>query len=266
MMKHLRKKDGFTLIELLITLAILGIVIIPLSRFAISSTKINSDAKALLDSNSIAQTYMENWKAKNLSSLIDASKLESLNQGNPVQLPEEDYEGYQVQTTIVPVNQYSTIAAEDYTPDMIIKINETTGKLSVYQSSEFKIADLALQPEYVIDVEKSDGTSEISISGLDGIISTAYDGSAIIQIYCEEAENVIFKVNNKTNTGVNVYISKTNESESADISVAATTGRVDVHNTVSQPYNNSLYEIRVDVKKNGKTLTSLKGSKIIEVK
>lgn len=266
MLKHLRKKDGFTLIELLITLAILGIVIIPLSRFAISSTRINSDAKALLDSNNIAQTYMENWKAKNLSSLIDASDLESLNQGNPVQLPEEEYEGYQVQTTILPVNQYSTFTAEDYTPDMMIKINEITGKLSVYQSPEFKIADLALQPEYVIDVEESEGISEISISGADGIISTAYDGSAIIQIYCEEPANVIFKVNNKTNTGVNVYISKTNESESADISVAATTGRVDVHNTVSQPYNNSLYEIRVDVNKNGKTLTSLKGSKIIEFK
>ncbi|UWG98590.1 type II secretion system GspH family protein [Dehalobacter sp. DCM] len=64
-----RNQDGFTLIEVLVSLAILGIVIMPIAAFFSNSVHYNQISKKQLQANQIAQSYIENYKSKSFSEL-----------------------------------------------------------------------------------------------------------------------------------------------------------------------------------------------------
>ncbi|MGB7606081.1 MAG: prepilin-type N-terminal cleavage/methylation domain-containing protein [Lutisporaceae bacterium] len=263
MLKHLKNKKGVTLIEILITLTILGIVIIPLSGLLINSVKINTDSRIFMEANYIAQTFIENWKAKNLSSLMDETQIQSLNDGNVITLTEA-YQGYIVETMITPIVQYSTVDTNSYTVDALIKINETDDKLSIYNESGIMLSEQNLMPTYDIYIEKPVSTNQISISGI--TISALSTESAILQILCVNQADVIFNIYNRTDKDAIIYVIKTKQAENANISILAQVGNVKSESSIVQPYNNNLYEIQITVKKNEKALTTLKGSKLIEFK
>lgn len=263
MLKHLKNKKGVTLIEILITLTILGIVIIPLSGLLINSVKINTDSRIFMEANYIAQTFIENWKAKNLSSLFDETQIQSLNDGNVITLTEA-YQGYIVETMITPIVQYSTVDTNSYTVDALIKINETNDKLSIYKEFGIMLSEQNLMPTYDIYIEKPVSTNQISIAGI--TINALSIDSAILQIVCVNQADVTFNIYNRTDKEAAIYVIKTKQAENSNISILAQVGNVKSESSIVQPYNNNLYEIQVTVKKNEKALTTLKGSKLIEFK
>lgn len=263
MLKRLKNKNGITLVELLITLAVLGIVIIPLSRLMINSVKINTDSRIFMEANYIAQTFMENWKAKNLTDLMNTEQLQSLNQGNAITL-NENYSDYIVETKITPILLYSITDTNTYTADALIKINETDNKLGIYNGSGIILSEQNLLSAYDIYIEKSVNTNQISISGIS--IDGSNTDNAILQIVCENQADVMLNVYNRTDKEAIIYVIKTKQAENSNISVIAQAGNIKTENSVVQPYNNNLYEIQITVKNNEKALTTLKGSKLIEFK
>lgn len=69
----LTNNKGFTLIEIIVTIAILSIVIVPLSSMFIQAAKMNSMAAEEYDATLIAQKYFE--EIKSIKSDIDAASL-----------------------------------------------------------------------------------------------------------------------------------------------------------------------------------------------
>ncbi|KYH35324.1 hypothetical protein CLTEP_07280 [Clostridium tepidiprofundi DSM 19306] len=68
------KQKGFTLVELIITIAILGIIIVPISSMVLTSAKITKDSEDKLNATNIAQEYMEKIKSDD-SLVLNNSKL-----------------------------------------------------------------------------------------------------------------------------------------------------------------------------------------------
>lgn len=61
-MKKFQKKRGITIIEIIISVAVLGIVIVPIGSAVITSTKINKDAEISQKATYITQKTLENTK------------------------------------------------------------------------------------------------------------------------------------------------------------------------------------------------------------
>ncbi len=55
-------KKGFTLIEVIVTLAILGVIVVPLSTYFAQSARYSAEARFKLEGTGIAQKHMEIWK------------------------------------------------------------------------------------------------------------------------------------------------------------------------------------------------------------
>ena len=70
--------SGFTLIEVLVTIAIFGIVIMPLSGFFVQSARMNAQSKEKLISTLIAQRYLEKNKANSQSLVSSDTKTEEV--------------------------------------------------------------------------------------------------------------------------------------------------------------------------------------------
>lgn len=62
--------SGFTLVELLVSMAILGIVFIPILRSFMAATLTNSKAQKIQNATSVAQDVMENIKSKRIVELV----------------------------------------------------------------------------------------------------------------------------------------------------------------------------------------------------
>ena len=70
MYKLIRKSEGLTLVEIIISLAILGIIIVPLSTLFVNSAMINRRAEIQLLANQTAQRFMEEFKTKSFAELL----------------------------------------------------------------------------------------------------------------------------------------------------------------------------------------------------
>lgn len=70
MFKVFKSRRGLTLVEIIISLAILGIIIVPLSTLFVNSAMINKRAEVQLLANRTAQQYMEEFKMKSFNDLL----------------------------------------------------------------------------------------------------------------------------------------------------------------------------------------------------
>jgi len=64
-LKKLLNKNGLTLIEIIITLAVMGVVIVPLMSMFITSQKINNESSKEYDRLQVAQKFFEEIKSNN---------------------------------------------------------------------------------------------------------------------------------------------------------------------------------------------------------
>ena len=62
---------GLTLVELVVSLAILGIIMAPLSSFFVNTIKINKSSENQMIANQLAQKYMEQLKFSHIIELTD---------------------------------------------------------------------------------------------------------------------------------------------------------------------------------------------------
>lgn len=98
--KCFAKKAGFTLVELLVTMAILGIIVVPILTAFISAAKANSKSKLKLEATTAAQNVMENLKAKGVKAFTesigaspDAEGIYLLGGENEASVPEQIVNG-----------------------------------------------------------------------------------------------------------------------------------------------------------------------------
>lgn len=69
--------SGFTLVELLVSMAILGVVFIPILRSFMAATLTNSKAQKIQNATSVAQDVMEEVKSKRIVELMSDSRLDA---------------------------------------------------------------------------------------------------------------------------------------------------------------------------------------------
>lgn len=67
--KWIKKNDGLTLVEILVSLAILAIIITPLTSLFLNTVKINANAKRNMVASQLAQQHMERWRTADISGL-----------------------------------------------------------------------------------------------------------------------------------------------------------------------------------------------------
>ncbi|HWQ72643.1 MAG TPA: type II secretion system protein [Desulfitobacteriaceae bacterium] len=71
MERNRRTQSGLTLIEVIVSLAVFGLIIVPLSAFFANSFKYANLAKGQMDANQLAQKYMEEYKSKSFTDLMN---------------------------------------------------------------------------------------------------------------------------------------------------------------------------------------------------
>lgn len=71
MERNRRTQSGLTLIEVIVSLAVFGLIIVPLAAFFANSFKYNNLAKGQMDANQLAQKYMEEYKSKSFTELLE---------------------------------------------------------------------------------------------------------------------------------------------------------------------------------------------------
>ena len=72
----IKSNKGLTLVELIVSLAILGIIIAPLSSFFVNTVKVNKDSENQMIANQLAQKYMEQLKFSDIIELTDEDEQE----------------------------------------------------------------------------------------------------------------------------------------------------------------------------------------------
>lgn len=68
-MKNVKNRYGFALIEIIISIALIGIIIIPISGLFLQSTKNNMDSKIKTQTVTLAQSVMEYYKGSGINNL-----------------------------------------------------------------------------------------------------------------------------------------------------------------------------------------------------
>lgn len=239
--------NGFTLIEVLVTLAILGIVIIPLSGLFVQAIKVNGDAKERLIATQIAQQYLERNKSKSgellLSTKITTETQDSVYPEYHVQVVTEPYKTaarispaydyrYGTESDVLPdidmkvvFNDDSTdIAATDRNHLIITKEGETTAFFSMVTGTSDGVLNV------VINGGKTtpDVTFRGSLSGDSTVLEDETKACTLAnsQFSTNRVENIRVEINTNKNLTINVTNFRTiNMSDECNVYVVHKSGK-----------------------------------------
>jgi len=261
------KQKGFTLVELIITIAILGIIIVPISSMVLTSAKITKDSEDKLNATNIAQEYMEKIKSDDLLVL------------NNSQLNYEEGK-YNIECEIRPIDNYkfgqNVVVGENGSDSIVCDYKfvfeegeNTIESYNISDGSTLIPSQSASKPR--IDITCTDsaenkmifsiydsnsllGSKEITRSGEyeSGKIKIRFDilrdlGEQLNINLCNESSDVLEiylvksdKVTDKTNININKLAGKIRKYD--DII------KITDNSSVENKSDNRLYEITVRVK------------------
>ncbi|HOA20449.1 MAG TPA: type II secretion system protein [Sedimentibacter sp.] len=226
-MMRIRNNKGLTLVEILITLAVLGIVIMPLMSMFFTSQKMNNESEMKYRAIQFAQEELESIKAMKILNTED--------DGYP---PRGD-------------GSYGYVTSPDsegYTIDVRIE------KGAEYEGSDIEPAGIPVfdRPIYIITDE-----DELEIDIAPGIEKIGIE----IAIPYDNAKAKIRLVNSDEN--LKVYIFKNKEHiNSYKIMGDATV--IEVAENSAKP-DNQLYDITVTVEKDGNLIDIIRGTTVFEI-
>lgn len=154
MFKLVKNKKGFTLIEIVISIAILGIIIIPISSLFITSAKINKKSNDLLHANHEAQQVIEVLRAGD----VDNIDLDEVNNDNksPLELDgivypikqKNDHSEYDATFKLegnsikIPADSSTDINMEDKFIEIHIKSNTISVSIKDNAQNEYEQKDI----------------------------------------------------------------------------------------------------------------------------
>ncbi|MCY6484584.1 type II secretion system protein [Clostridium aestuarii] len=266
-MVNIKRKKGVTLLELLITLAILGMVIMPLSNMVITSLKISIMSSNEQKSANLAQKYMEKMKSEDAST-IDTTQT-FLEDGFEIECAVNNISDYEFTDINSSGNNTKSI---NY--DYRIKVNDSITEFYKYDSNvDIKKGETinVLPP---IIVTKTD--SNISFNDGNGLniedslnkkevkirvdINREIDNSDELKV---TAEN-----NQENSTLIFYFIKSSTVNNKPNINLIKSSGQIkSYYNILSSDdsdkstANTRIYLITVTVKKGGKTLITNKSYK-----
>lgn len=219
MKKHYNCK-GFTLIEILLSLAILSIIIIPISSFFISSQKISRDSDIKFRSITLAQNYFEQIKSKDFETIESIEGIEWIGGFNPSEnnIGIINNGDFKVEIKIEPVPEYPKNGNSnnneniDYDIDYDIKIEVHNDNVAqIYKSgSDFPYSIINVNDKFkMLLLQKKLKTEPniIIINNIDKLVKSEI--IILIELYA----NMDFEIsnNNKDKTLV-FYIIKEQDS------------------------------------------------------
>lgn len=233
MQKRLGNK-GLTLVEIITSLAILAIIVTPLSTMFVTAVKNNALAEERLIANQMAQSKMEEWMHKDLIAEVNE---------------DEDIVGdYTIVTTI---NKYSDgVATSTGTVISDYDIDVTASDFPDHVTMEVKESNVLITSEGIEIEEK------------------AYEEDTTVQIklHCDVAGKTI-DVFNYTDKEVKIY--KVYSSNKFENTIQTLYGKVYVYDNIydssaEEPDKYKAYTITIVVKKGTKELTRLVSLKTID--
>lgn len=259
----INKEAGLTLIEVLITVSILGIIIIPLSSFFITSAKINKESEDKFKATLIAQNFMEDIK-------LSDSIMEGETQYNIAD--------YSVIVNITNVSDFSEYKRSSFydTIDYDIKIQidkNNENFISIYDKSDNLLAKDYINVQAKIDVEMIDSFIIVNIFENDTLLSTTNlennenEGSLILEMLGDMDFTVNSK--NKTENDLILYFCKSDDSTSNYTfrnlgGIVKRYENILILNNESENNLKGLYQVDVEVKKDGTTLERITGYKLLD--
>lgn len=270
-MIRLKNNKGFTLVELILTLAIMSILIVPLSSFFINTAKTNNISDDKMKATLLAQRMMEGIKSLNnmdeyeLKSMFDDIKF--------------DYSIKKSKNNFSGLNNPSIISHPDDF-DIDIKIDE----IKYFDigggdnGSEVNITD------YDIILEKgSNNTIKVTFSNKD-----IFSPNKVVYITGDTINMTLENKNNNNNADlillnsdhpkITVNLKKINNDIKCislieniydyNVNVLSEVSGVELvfknrGTKKTNLYNNKIYDIAITVKKDNKVLQNIRGSKIV---
>ncbi|WP_069649465.1 prepilin-type N-terminal cleavage/methylation domain-containing protein [Caloranaerobacter ferrireducens] len=259
----INKEAGLTLIEVLITISILGIIIIPLSSFFITSAKINKESGDKFKATLIAQKFMEDIK-------LSDSIMEGQTQYN--------IENYNVIVNITNITDFSEYESSSFydTIDYDIKIQidkDNENYISIYDKNDNLLAKDYINVQAKIDIEMIDSFITVKIFDNNTLLSTinlnnyGNEGELILEILGEM--NFVINSKNQTENDLILYFCKSDDltSNYTFYNLGGKVTRYEnilILNNESESNLKGLYQVDVEVRKDGYTLERIKGYKLLD--
>lgn len=261
MLKILKSNKGLTLIELIVSIAILGIIIIPLSSYFINSIRINKIAQYRLEANHIAQQMMEEIKSQRtvIQTVYEGTEI---NEGD-----------YNITKIIRPLSDYQIIqnnnnnADINFSYDANIEVNENDLKFDTDTTSNL-ISNIADNTNVEIKVERGSGNSiQIRYNNSFNKTINKSDNEINIVIKQNSNKNIIFNTYS-TNIITNFYIVKSKGANGA-IRINTKSGKVKFldniyDKTIIKDEKTWIYKISIIVKRKGIELVKIVGLKKVD--
>lgn len=258
-MKKIKRKKGMTLIEIIISLALLGIIIVPISGYALGSLKNNLKAEIKQSASFHGQRFLEEIKAydeiilktngegKNYFELLNGEVMKevSLNnyQGEIIRDKLELQMEVKEDTTFEynDINNLENIKNETFR----LNLNESLGISNIeleqdtIQNKDF-LGNLliSVEPDFRMEVKDS-SSGELLIN-----YKPSNNPQNIMIIYVDKSStlNKTIQLENKTNKLINVYVVKHNES-TANLNVLGIEGSILINDDIE------LYEDNIEGKR-----------------
>lgn len=263
------KKKGMTLIEAIISVALLSVLIIPVSGLVMNSINTNKRAEIKQEATYIGQKILEEMKVYNEIILGPANDFQLLNGQKIIKVGESEgfvgnfsIDKYDIELSLkkdaqfIYENNTSNNIVDTNEMDVIIEfINNGSNKIK-YNNVEYGITnDLTIK---ALD----DNTEElVVINSNDTIIFTveriSERKSKILFIINEGFnENVNIDFYNERDEEVSIYVKK-DSGNTGDLNINAFRGKIRIYNNIKTANKNNigdLYNIEVSVKNNGNEL------------
>lgn len=177
MPKLIKNKKGFTLIEIIISIAILAIIITPLTSVFTGTFKMNTNTRENMEANHLAQKYMEYWKANPLDSFAEMTE-----NGKTYKFKDVTENGYAIRTMVQvfsppPAESPSVSPSVSATPadytmptggnptDFDITVDITSTQISILANSSAIISrnEITDSGDYPSGTYRDDNTDNIEI-------------------------------------------------------------------------------------------------------
>lgn len=275
---NLMKEDkGFSLIEVIVTIAVIGIVLIPLATFFINTSKYSINTKEQLLANEIAQQYVEGLKAKSYNSFIDFF---DGNTSRTITSDDGSIEGFSKLPDGFTVHiSYDKTIMSDYEisehvdeVDFTINLNSAFGHYTIndsdnnqiYSNSENKDINLYILYDYSGDDIKFSEDNKFK-----NLITSIDIGN--IKAFKIKCNNIRTSNSNKVSTNINIrnktsdfiYVYKyIPENDVINPTVTIDKGEVIQVNKTLIEENNIIYKININVSKNKSLLVNMNATRI----